>query len=403
MTSRAAPVLTFGVVLAPLTRFVRLCFLVVSAAAILAAVTGSAAGAGFPPPAVGVMVAKKQPVYKDYAYVGRVVSPRIVNLQARVAGYLDQRLFHQGSHVKKGQILYVIERAPYRAAVDQAKASVAKARAELINARLILSRAESLLNTPAGQQSTVDQAKATADSDAADLAATQAVLESATISYGYTEIRAPISGRIGMTNASVGNVVGPTSGVLATIVSENPMKVEFSAPLRDVDALKASFADRGGLAALRLGIRLSDGRVDKEHGRIDFVTNQVDENTDTLEIFGSIPNPADAGTEIARAGDRELVSGQSVTVLLRSKAPNENVILPRDAVLSDQVGNYVLAVNSKNVVVRQNVRLAKTTPATAAIESGITPGDRIIVDGIEKVHPGVTVDPKTVKSNTAQG
>lgn len=402
MTSCAAPVLTPGAFIAQLARFTRP-WLVFSTAALVAAAMGSAAAAGLSPPAVGVIVAKTQPVYKDYAYIGRVVSPRVVNLQARVAGYLEKRLFHQGSHVTKGQILYVIEQAPYQAALNQAKAAVAKAQAQLVNARLTLSRAEKLLHTPAGQQSTVDQGRATADSDAADLAAAQAALGSTTINYEYTKIRAPISGRIGATAVSVGNVVSPTSGALATIVSENPMRVAFSAPLRDLAALKESLMGRAGLAALEVDIRLPGGRADKERGRIDFVTNQVDESTDTLEILGSIPNPASHEADSSRAGDRELISGESVTVLLRSKAPNQNVVLPRDAVLSDQVGDYVLAVNGKNVVVRQNVQLAKTTPATAAIASGIAPGDRIIVDGIEKVHPGVTVAPETVKSKAAQG
>ena len=362
-----------------------------------------AGATGAPPPAVGVMVAKKQPVYKDFSYIGRVVSPRIVNVQARVAGFLEKRLFKQGAHVAKGQVLYIIEQRPYQAALDQAKAAVAKAQAQLTNAKLVLSRAEKLLNSPAGQQSTVDQDRATADSDAADLASAEAALETAKVDFGYTQIRAPIAGRIGATAVNVGNVVGPTSGVLATIVSENPMRVAFSASLSDVNKLKGALAGHGGLTALDLEIRLPGGQVDKQRGKIDFLANQVDQNTDTLEILGSIPNPPLQGRNDGRSGNRALASGESVTVLLRSKAPEENVVLPRDAVLSDQVGDYVLAVNQKNVVVRRDVRLSKTTPATAAIASGITPGDLIIVDGIEKVHPGLTVAPQTIQPGAAQG
>lgn len=373
----------------------------IAAAALVAIPSAHAAGA--PPPAVGVIVAKKQAVYRDYTYVGRVMSPRIVNIQARVAGYLDKRLFHQGSDVTKGELLYVIEQAPYQAALDQAKANVAKAKAALVEARVTLVRAQKLLHTPAGQQSTVDEAQATADGDAAALEAAEAALEAAAINFGYTEIRAPISGRIGATNVNVGNVVGPTSGVLATIVSEDPMRVVFSVPLSDLNALKASLADRGGLAALALGIRLPGGRTDRQQGRVDFVNNEVAQATDTIEIRGSIPNPATPGADHRRAGDRMLASGESVTVLLRTRAPSENIVLPRDAVLSDQLGDYVLAISPKNVVVRRNVTLGEATPATAAVVSGVTPGDRIIVDGIEKVHPGVTVDPEIVKSTAAQG
>jgi membrane fusion protein, multidrug efflux system len=375
----------------------------VSAVAMIAALPVTAGARGFAAPAVGVVVAHKQPVYRDYSYVGQVVSPHIVNLRARITGYLEQRQFHQGSFVKKGQVLYVIEQAPYQAALDQAKADVAKAQAALVYARLALTRMQRLLHTPAGMQSTVDQDQATAESDAAALTSAQAALETAKINYGYTEIRAPISGRIGATKVNIGNVVGPNSGVLATIVSEDPMDVVFSVPVRDVVKLKASLAKRGGLAALALGIRLPDGRTDKAQGKIDFVANEVDQSTDTIQIQGSIPNPADTAADGSRAGNRELTSGESVTVLLRTRAPTDTIVLPRDAVLADQFGEYVLAVNDKNIVVRRPVELSSTTPATAAVASGLQPGERIIVDGIEKVHPGIKVDAETVKPNPAQG
>ncbi|MGH6989846.1 MAG: efflux RND transporter periplasmic adaptor subunit [Stellaceae bacterium] len=370
---------------------------------VVAGLTGSAVARGFGPPAVGVVVARKQPVYRSYSYIGRVVSPRIVNLKARITGYLDRRLFHQGSQVKAGELLYVIEPAPYKAALDQAAANVAKAKAALVYARLSLTRMKRLLHTPAGMQSTVDQDEATAKSDVASLASANAALESARIDYGYTQIRSPVAGRIGATNVNVGNVVGPTSGVLATIVSEDPMQVVFSAPVGDVARLKASLATRGGLAGLALAIRLPDGRIDKKRGKINFVANEVNENTDTIEIRGSVANPAVAGPHASRAGDRDLTSGESVTVLLRTRAPAESIVLPRDAVLSDQFGDYVLAVNGKDVVVRRNVKLGTTTPAIAAVTGGIAPGERIIVNGIEKVHPGIKVDAEIVHPGKAQG
>jgi membrane fusion protein, multidrug efflux system len=404
MIGRSAHIPRRPAIPGPRARLARRGPTIVAAAAVSVALAAVAAAAAEPPPpAVGVVVARQQPVYRDYAYIGRVVSPRIVHLQARVTGYLDRRLFRQGSYVAKGELLYVIEQAPYRAALDRAKASVTQAQAALVFAQLSLARMRRLLHTPAGMQSTVDQDQATADSDAAALASAQAALETAQINYGYTEIHAPIAGRIGPTNVNVGNVVGPNSGVLATIVSEDPMDVVFSAPVRDVVALKASLAGRGGLGALDLAIRLPDGRVDKQRGTIAFVTNEVSENTDTLELRGSIPNPASAEPTASRAGNRELTSGESVTVLLRTKAPSEAIVLPRDAVLSDQFGDYVLAVDRHNVVVRRKVALANTTPSTAAVASGIAPGDRIIVDGIERVHPGIKVDAETVKPTGAQG
>lgn len=360
-------------------------------AAGLLTVAGPAGAAS--PPAVGVVVAKKQPVFRTYSYTGRVVGPRVVKLQARVSGYLERRLFRQGSEIKKGELLYVIERGPYRAARDRAQADVAKAQAAYANAKLAFARAKKLLHTPAGQQSAFDNARATKDGDAAALAAAKAQLETAKINYGYTEIRAPISGRIGATEVNVGNVVGPNSGTLATIVSENPMKVVFAMPVVDARKLRRELADKGGLGALSLRLRLPDGDMDKQTGTIDFASNRISEQTDTLQLEGSIANPVLAHAGSARVGNRQLTSGEFVTVILRTKSPSPAIVLPRKAVLADALGNYVLVVNGQDKVERRNVTLAASTPSRATVASGLSPGARVIVDGIEKVHPGVTVKP----------
>jgi membrane fusion protein (multidrug efflux system) len=176
-------------------------------------------------PAVSVIVAKKTPYYQQFSYTGRIRSLAIVNIRARVTGYLQKREFEEGGTVKKGQLLFVIEQAPYQAALDQAQANVEQAKAKLRNAKLALARAERLLHTPAGQQSTVDNDRATEESDAAAVAAAKAQRETAAINYGYTMIRAPITGRIGPNLSSIGNVVSPGSGTMATIVSEDPMEV----------------------------------------------------------------------------------------------------------------------------------------------------------------------------------
>ncbi|MDD2877649.1 MAG: efflux RND transporter periplasmic adaptor subunit [Acidiphilium sp.] len=361
-----------------------------------------------PPPAVSVVVVKDQPVYQEQTYIGRIQATRIVNLVPRITGYLEQRLFHQGGDVKKGQLLYVIEPGPYQAAFDQANANVAAAQATLDNAKITLARAQNLLHTPAGQRSTLDDARATEESDAANLAAAKAQRDTAAINLSYTQIRSPVAGRIGPTSINIGNVVSPTTGTLATVVTQNPINVLFSMPVRDALKLRQQFAKQGGLDAVELRLRLPDGRMDPQTGTLDFTSNQISQSTDSLALQGTISNPVVAGLGDAKVNNRELTSGEFVTVVLRSKHPEQQIVLPRDAVLADQLGDYVLAVNAKNVVVRQNVTLVQSTPATATIASGITLGDRVIVDGIEKVHPGLAVVPDTVdnpaaSSATAQG
>jgi len=341
-----------------------------------------------PPPVVGVVTASEQPVYSQQSYVGRIEAPEIVQLQARVTGFLEQQDFADGDMVKNGQLLYVIEQAPYQAAVDQARAALAQAQAQSDNADVTLRRAQALLRTPAGQQSTVDSAKATALSDTAQIAAAKAQLQTAQINYGYTQIRAPIDGQIGATAVNVGNVVGPTSGTLATIVSVDPMYVTFSLPVVDALQFRQTMTASAGLNALQLLVQLPDGRIYGQRGKIDFVNNQISENTDTITWRGTIANKVISGNA------RELTSGEFVTVILRKVTPEQQLIIPREAVITDQLGDYVLKIAPGNKAVRQNVVMGADTNDSVQIVSGLAPGDVVVVDGIQRIHPGIVVNPQ---------
>ncbi len=340
------------------------------------------------PPEVGVITASEQPVYSQQSYVGRIQSPQIVELAARVTGYLEAQKFADGDAVKKGQLLYVIEQAPYQAAVDQARAALEQAQAQSSNADVSFRRAQALLRTPAGQQSTVDAAKATALSDAAQIASAQAQLQTAQINYGYTQILSPIDGQIGATAVNVGNVVSPTTGTLATIVSEDPMYVVFSLPVVDALQFRQTALSTGGLDSLKLLVQLPDGRMYGQDGKIDFINNQITANTDTLTWRGTIGNPIISGAA------RELTSGEFVTVILRKKTPEEQLIIPRDAVITDQLGDYVLKIAPGNKAVRQNVTMGADTNDSVQIVTGLKAGDVVIVDGIQRVHPGIQVNPQ---------
>ena len=179
------------------------------------------------PPAVGVVRAQRQQVTQTDEFIGRLQAVGRVALVARVTAFLEKRQFNEGAEVKKGDLLYVLERAPLQAQVDNAKATVDQLTAQHRNAELTLERARALMSGPAGQQSNVDKALADERALAAQIAGAQAQLQTAQINLGYTEIRAPIDGRISSTAVTEGNVASPTSGTLATIVSQDPIYVLF--------------------------------------------------------------------------------------------------------------------------------------------------------------------------------
>ncbi len=352
------------------------------AAGLLACLAGGFASAQEAPPVVGVITAASQPVYAQQDYVGHIQSPRIVNIQARVTGFLETQNFTDGQAVKAGDLLYIIEQPPYQALVAQAQAAVAQAQAQAHVAQLTLQRAQALLHTPAGQQSNVDLALATYLSDQAMVQTAQAQLQTAQINLGYTQIRAPISGVIGATTVNVGNVVGPQSGVLATIVAEDPMYVDFSLPM--ADALKF----RAQASRMDLLLQLPDGSTYAQTGKVDFINNQVTQNTDTLAWRATIANPGHA-----------LTDGEFVTVTLRAQQAQSRVVIPLAAIIADQLGDYVLEVGPGNIVTRHDVTLGPESDTTAPVLAGIAPGDRIITEGIQMVHPGMKVNPQPAARN----
>lgn len=350
-----------------------------------------------PPPKVGVITIQPTQVFNQQSYVGRIQSPVIVQLNARVTGYLEQQNFHDGDAVHAGQLLYVIEQPPYQAAVAQAQANLEQAIAQSRNADVTLDRAQKLLRTPAGQQSLVDSAEATALSDKAMIDAAKAQLETAQINLDYTQIRSPIDGQIGATTVNPGNVVGPTTGSLDTIVAQDPMYVTFALPVVDAIKFRQTAATQGGIAGLDLLVQLPDGQIYHQTGRVDFINNQISANTDTLNWRGTIANPQLPGTAIPGAA-RELTSGEFVTVILRNKTPTTTIQIPRDAVITDQLGDYVLKLGSNNAVERQPITMGPQTDTTAQITAGLTPGDRIVTTGIQRIHSGITVNPQTAQN-----
>lgn len=345
------------------------------------------------PPAVGVVRTEKQAVTETSEFIGRVQAVDRVALTARVTAFLEQRLFTEGTEVHEGDLLYRLERPPFEAAMAQQEAAVADASARLANANIQLGRAQSLLNTPAGQRSSVDDATANQRSQAAQLAAAQAQLRVAQINLAYTQIHAPISGKISRSAVSVGNVVSPSSGPLASIVSQDPMYMLFPIAMRAELDLEKRYADQGGMSAVVIRLRLPDGTMYHQTGKIDYIEPSVQATTDTILVRGKIANPPLKPIEAGQPVDRPLIDGEFVTVLVEGIQPVMALAIPRAAVLSDQQGDYVYVVDNQNHVEQRRIQLGQSTPSTAVIMSGLNEGDMVVVDGIQRVRPGIQVVP----------
>ena len=363
----------------------------------LLAVTASPATAqapGGPPPAVGTATVRSRPITESNEFVGRVQAVNRVDLVARVTAYITDQLFTEGSEVAKGAVLYKLERGPFEADVNAKAATVEQNKALLRNAGLTLGRASSLLNTPAGQRSTVDDATAQQASQTAQVAGAMAQLRSSQINLDYTEIKAPVAGKISRTSLTVGNVVTPTSGPLATIVSQDPMYVVFAVSSRSAQDLATRYATKGGFAAINVRVRLADGSLYGPGGKLDYVDPTVSANTDTQIFRAVMPNPLRPGTKPGDLGDHALVDGAFVTAVVEGAEPVELLSIPRIAVLQDQQGTYVYVIGADNKAEQRRVTIGQSTPETASVTSGLKVGEQVVVDGLQRIRqPGQPVAP----------
>jgi membrane fusion protein (multidrug efflux system) len=345
------------------------------------------------PPAVGVIEATKRPVTETSEFLGRIEAPNRVSVVARVTAFLEKRLFNEGAEVKTGELLYQLERGPFEADLATKQATVEQLQATLVNAKLTADRARTLLGGPAGQQSTYDAAIANQRSFEAQVQSAQAQVQLSQINLDYTEIHSPIDGKIGRTAVTEGNVVNPSSGTLTTIVSQDPMYVTFPVPVRESLELRERYATRGGFKAVVIKVRLTDGRLYGQTGELNFVNNTIAQNTDTITLRGTIPNPPLYDPSTTGATVRELTDGEFVTVLLEGVQPIEVLAIPRSAVLSDQQGDYVFTVGADNKAEQRRIQLGQSTATVAAVVSGLAPGDKVIAEGLQKVRPGQPVAP----------
>jgi membrane fusion protein (multidrug efflux system) len=298
-----------------------------------------------------------------------------------VTGYLEDVLFTEGNLVKQGAPLYRIEQGLYQSAVEQAEGALERSKGAQALTAIQLQRAQDLVDKQAGTVVARDQAKAADDGAKGTIMQDDASLKTAQINLGYTDIISPIDGEVGKTNVTKGNVVGPDSGVLTVIVSQDPMYVTF--PVSDRDFLRAREAGRkighDELSDFKVRIRFSDGSVYDQIGTVNFVNVTVDRATDTVLVRASVPNPKNG-----------LIDGQLVTVEVNIGTPEQKVVVPQSALIADQEGVYVFVVENGKAVMKR-VTPGGPSGTGVVIEQGLSGGEQVIVEGLQSVRPGAAV------------
>ena len=336
-----------------------------------------------PPPAVTVVKAARQDVRPTYRFTGRIEAVMKVDLRARVDGFLEKRLFREGGDVTEGELLLAIEKGLYKAAVDEARAAIMTAEASLKLADVEFARQSELVQKNVGAQARLDEATAKQGEARGSLMQQKAALERAELNLSYTDITAPIAGRIGRANVSVGNFVGPASGPLATIVSQDPIYVGFPVTQREILEYRK---EKSNPAEIVVYVQLADGSRYAHPGKLNFLDVTVNQGTDTVLVRASFPNP-----------ERTLVDGQLVAVVLEGGTPEHAVLVPAQALQLDQTGTYVLVVDNENKVQVRRVEVGVPHGTAMIIRKGLNEGERIVTEGIQRIRPGQVVNPAEAK------
>jgi len=347
---------------------------------------GSAApgdkGKKAPPPLVKVETVTLKHANKPEKYVGHVEAIVSVDLQARVEGYLQEVNFQEGAFVEEDQLLYVIEQAPYKARVASAEARATQAKANLFKAQSRLRRLRSA-QPESVPQTDLDDARAARDLARGQLEEAQANLELAQIDLDYTTIEAPMDGRLGKSFYKKGDLVSPASRPLAEIVSVDPIRVLFSVSEKQIDIIQQAFIDaksekdKGGL---KVHLEFPNKTEYAQTGRIAFIDNKMDPATGTIAVWARFDNPRG-----------RLVPGEYVNVFVRSTKPDMKPAVLQRAVQTDREGDFVYVVDNANTVNKRRIQTGPALEDRFIVKSGLDKGERVIIQGLQKVRPDIKV------------
>ncbi|EKG2482327.1 efflux RND transporter periplasmic adaptor subunit [Vibrio vulnificus] len=337
------------------------------------------------------LVVTQEVLMLDYqpsnAYIGRVEAVEDTNITAQVSGYLKARHFEEGQLVEKGALLYTIEPSSFEAQVASAKASLAQAKASLKKAELDHQRGKNLLPRGSISQSEFDALTAGLLGAQAQLEAANAQLKLADVNLSYTQIRAPFSGRISDSKVSTGDLVSPSSGILTTLVSLDPIHTAFSISERERLALGIERIKGDGStpsAGVEVHLQLENGKEYPHLGRLDYLGNRIDTKTGTIALRAVVANP-----------DHQLLPGQHIKVNLREKQAKSVVVVPRRAVQTDLEGHFVMVMTQGEVAERRNVSLGAQVEQGVVIREGLTQDDVVITQGLQRVRNGMQVRVQT--------
>lgn len=332
-------------------------------------------------PSVIVAPIESLDITPSFSFVGRVEAVDRVDLRARVQGYIEQRHFREGGEVRANDTLFTLEKAPYQVVVDQRSADLAGAEATLKEAKAELKRKTDLVERGVLSDAELDTAAAKEQTANAAVLQAEATLRQAELDLSYTDIKSPFNGRIGQAHYSVGSLVGSNSEPLATVTSIDPIYITIAiSEKRLIDARREGIDLENPPVAPHL--TLSDGSRYDHDGAFDFLDTEVNQSTDTVLARAVFPNP-----------DRLLLPGQFVSVVVRQKEKVNAVVVPQIAVQEDQQGYFALVVNQEDKVDIRKLQLGDRVDNAWVVMEGLAEGERVIVQGLQKVRPDMTVNP----------
>lgn len=337
-------------------------------------------------PEVVVDTVKDVDIVREYSAPGRVMAKYRVDILARISGYLQKSYFKEGDFVKTGQTLFLIEPTEYSNASNVANADISNLKAQLVYAEKQLARAKELVAKDYIAKSQYDNILSQRDSLRAQLASAQSRYNDANRNLGYTNVKAPVDGQIGLINVTLGNYVSPSSGALTTINSIDPIYVTF--PLESVDYDSLARSDGADNKNRKVELYFSDGSKYKYDGVQDFTDNKVDTSTGTVTMRATFKNP-----------ENQLLHGGFVNIKLHANKPIKTPVVPLVAVQENQAGKFVYVVDEQNLPQLVYIKVDGQSGDNWIVKDGLKTGDRIIVDGIQKVMPNAPIRIKEKSEN----